>query len=61
VQRLSPSGGCGGLWRSGVTEARRMARQKAQRRRERGHNRGGMTVVRKRAQRRRDGGATVVR
>jgi len=65
VQRLSPSGGCGGPWRSGVTEARRRARQRAQRRRERGRNQGtpeawrwraggrnqGTTKARRRAQR----------
>jgi len=46
VQRLSPSGGCGGPWRSGATEARRRARWRARRTRERGCN-----------QRQRDGGA----
>jgi len=36
VQRSSPSGGCGGPWQSGATEARRRAR----RTHERGRNQG---------------------
>ncbi|QCE03825.1 hypothetical protein DEO72_LG8g1853 [Vigna unguiculata] len=31
VQRLSPSGGCGGRWRSGATEERRKAQRRARR------------------------------
>ncbi|QCE10188.1 hypothetical protein DEO72_LG10g1414 [Vigna unguiculata] len=39
VQRLSPSGGCSGPWRSGATEVRRRAQQKAQRGRDGGGGR----------------------
>jgi len=54
VQRLSPSGGCGGPWRSGATEARRRARVHGKE----GATRGSVTVARRRPQRRSDGGAT---
>ena len=64
MQRLSPSGGCGGPWRSGATEARRRARRRQDGGRDGGRDEGrdvranegatigNMTVARRRPQRR---------
>ena len=70
MQRLSPSGGCGGPWRSGATEARRRARRRQDGGRDGGRDEGGdvrakegatkgsVTVACRRPQWRSDSGAT---